>query len=77
MPHPPYSPDLAPSDFWLFGYLKRQLDSYSDSKSLQRAVIKALLSIPHDELRKTFNKWIERLELCIANQGNYFEHSMN
>ena len=77
MPHPQYSPDLAPSDFWLFGYLKRQLDSYSDSKSLQRAVIKALLSIPHDELRKTFNKWIERLELCIANQGNYFEHSMN
>ena len=77
MPHPPYSPDLAPSDFWLFGYLKRQLDSYSDSKSLQRAVTKALLSIPHDEFRKTFNKWIERLELCIANQGNYFEHSMN
>lgn len=51
MPHPPYSPDLAPSDFWLFGYLKRQLDSYSDSKSLQRAVTKALLSIPHDEFR--------------------------
>ncbi|CAF5055852.1 unnamed protein product, partial [Rotaria sp. Silwood1] len=33
MPHPPYSPDLAPSDFWLFGYLKQQLDTYSDSES--------------------------------------------
>ena len=21
--HSPYSPDLAPSDFWLFDYLKR------------------------------------------------------
>jgi transcriptional regulator with AAA-type ATPase domain len=21
-PHPPYSPDLAPSDFYLFGYVK-------------------------------------------------------
>ena len=22
LPHPPYSPDLVPSDYWLFGYLK-------------------------------------------------------
>jgi hypothetical protein len=26
-PHPPYSPDLALSDFWLFPYLKKQLSS--------------------------------------------------
>jgi len=25
MPHPPYSPDLSPCDFWLFGYLKEHL----------------------------------------------------
>jgi hypothetical protein len=25
MPHPPYSPDLAPSDFYLFGRIKNQL----------------------------------------------------
>ncbi len=24
-PHPPYSPDLAPCNFWLFPYLKKQL----------------------------------------------------
>jgi hypothetical protein len=24
-PHPPYSPDLAPSDFYLFGYVNRCL----------------------------------------------------
>jgi transposase len=24
-PHPPYSPDLAPSDFFLFGYVKGRL----------------------------------------------------
>jgi len=23
--HPPYSPDLAPSDFWLFPHLKKFL----------------------------------------------------
>ena len=25
LPHPPYSPDLAPLDFWLFPYLKEKL----------------------------------------------------
>jgi transposase len=70
MRHPPYSPDLAPSDFWLFGYLKRQLTSYPDSKSLQQAVTKELRAIPQDEFRKTFQKWIERMKLCITNQGS-------
>jgi transposase len=23
--HPPYSPDLAPSDFFLFGYIKQKI----------------------------------------------------
>ncbi|KAK6751513.1 hypothetical protein RB195_003108 [Necator americanus] len=27
LPHPPYSPDLAPSDYHLFSYLQRHLDS--------------------------------------------------
>lgn len=76
MRHPPYSPDLAPSDFWLFGHLKRQLTSYPDSKSLQQAVTKELRAIPKDEFRKTFQKWIERMKLCITNQGEYFEHLM-
>ena len=25
LPHPPYSPDLAPSDYWLFADLKKAL----------------------------------------------------
>ena len=27
IPHPPYSPDLAPSDYWLFEEMKRFLIS--------------------------------------------------
>ena len=71
---PPYSPDLAPADFWLFGYLKRQLGTYSDPKSLQQAVTKELRLIPTNEYQKTFQKWIDRMKLCITNQGEYFEH---
>ena len=27
MKHPPYSPDFAPCDFWLFDYIKDRLDT--------------------------------------------------
>jgi histone-lysine N-methyltransferase SETMAR len=39
-PHPPYSPDLAPSDFYLFGYIKRCLAglSFEDADRLLAAV---------------------------------------
>ena len=72
--HPPYSPDLAPCDFWLFDRLKRNLDSYPDSTSLSRAVTKELNSIPIDEYRKTFKKWVGRMKLCVEHDGDYFEH---
>ena len=76
MPHPPYSPDLAPSDYWLFGTLKRSLVNYSDAASLARAITKELHSIPIEEYQKTFQKWVETMKLCIQHRGDYFEHLM-
>ncbi len=52
MANPPYSPDLAPSDFWLFGHLKRNLELYPDSTSLARAITKDLNSKLHKFGRK-------------------------
>ena len=63
--HPPYSPDLAPCDFWLFDFIKRNLESYEDEESLFSAVTAILRNIPEKEYRKAFEKWIERMELCI------------
>ncbi|CAF1537338.1 unnamed protein product [Adineta ricciae] len=74
IPHPPYSPDLAPSDFWLFNYLKRNLDTYQDAESLRKAITKTLNSTPIDEYKKTFKNWIQRMKLCIEYHGDYFEH---
>ena len=37
--HPPYSPDLAPSDFWLFNHLKKHLRGHhfdTDQESVER-----------------------------------------
>ena len=75
MDQPPYSPDLAPSDFWLFDYVKAQLSDHSDPKSLNNQITKILKNTPHVEYLKTFQKWIERMETCIQCGGEYFEHS--
>jgi hypothetical protein len=46
-PHPPNSPDLAPSDFCLFEYIKRYLTglSFEDADQLLAAVEGALEDI--------------------------------
>ena len=74
MDHSPYSPYLAPSDFWLFDYIKERLTSNPDAKSLMKQITGIVNFIPKEEYKKTFQKWIERMELCIQNNGDYFEH---
>ncbi len=74
MAHLPYSPNLAPPDFWLFGHLKQNLQSYPDSTSLTRAITKVFNSIPIHAYQKTFQKWIERMKHCVEHDGDYFEH---
>ena len=74
MPHPPYSPDLSPCDFWLFDYIKQNLPEQTSKKSLFKEVSKIVKNIPEKEYKKTFDKLIERMQLCIDNKGEYFEH---
>ncbi len=42
MPHPPYSPDLAPCDYWLNDYIKLNLTDQTNEKSLARAVFQGV-----------------------------------
>ena len=72
--HPPYSPDLAPSDFWLFDYIKMRLDDHNNADSLIDQITRICGDIPKSELKKTFQKWIERMKLCVLNKGDYFEY---
>jgi [histone H3]-lysine36 N-dimethyltransferase SETMAR len=74
MGHPPYSPDLAPSDFWLNDYIKQRLGDHSSVESLNRQITEIVSDIPRSEYLKTFEKWIERIKLCIKYKGDYFEH---
>lgn len=73
--HPPYSPDLAPSDFFLFSDLKRML---AGKKFKSNDEVIAETEAYFDEKEKSYYKsGIEKLEnrytRCIALEGNYVE----
>ena len=74
--HLPNSSDLSPCDFWLFDLIKLNLSDQTDSQSLHDAITQFMYSLNKEEYRKTFDKWIERMQLCVDNQGHYFEHLM-
>jgi hypothetical protein len=74
IPQPPYSPDLALSDFYLFGTVKKQLENRAlvAPEDRLRAILRLLARIPREELMAVFNAWIERVRWVIANNGSYF-----
>ncbi len=74
--HPPYSPDLAPADFWLFPYLKEQIRGhiFRSILELQDALMIIIQHTPthlfHDCIHKKLpDRWCK----CIASGGDYFE----
>jgi hypothetical protein len=73
--YPPHSPDLAPRDFFLFGYVKRlpQESEFQSVGELLEAVIRILNPIPTDMLIGTFHEWIKRVQVCIDNDGEDVE----
>jgi transposase len=73
LPHPAYSPDLAPADFWLFGYLKFMLEghSFETAEELQEKVTEILMSIPTSTFGAVFEEWKGRLLRCIDAGGEY------
>ena len=73
--HPPYSPDLAPCDFFLFPKVKTQLKGHhflSVEKVKQRAT-ELLNNISENDFKSCFETWQHRMRSCVNSQGNYFE----
>ena len=72
---PPYSPDLAPCDFFLFPKLKAFLAGwkYQSRQALGSAIHQYLITVPKSAYRDALKKWIHRLKLCISSHGEYFE----
>jgi transposase len=75
LPHPPYSPDLAPSDYHLFGPMKKVLGGKRFQNNDE--VIAAVQSWIHEQLKTFFETGIkklpERWHKCTAVNGDYIE----
>jgi hypothetical protein len=73
--HPLYAPNLAPSDFYLFGYVKRCLAglSFEDADQILAAVEGVLEGLEKVTLQAVFLEWMDRLKKCIATNGEYSE----
>lgn len=72
--HPPYSPDLAPCDFWLFPMIKQRLKGkkYDNILSLKSDFENALKNLGKKDFDKCFNEWIKRCKGVIENNGDYY-----
>ncbi|UYV62425.1 hypothetical protein LAZ67_2000500 [Cordylochernes scorpioides] len=72
---PPYFPDIAPNDFFLFPKLKavlkgRHFDTRDDI--IEKSPL-ALKSIPKEAYKNCFDNWEKRWRWCVEARGDYFE----
>jgi hypothetical protein len=72
--HPPYSPDISPCDFWMFGHFKRkQKDRHLQDPAEILAVFQELWhDITFEDLQMAFESWRDRLCWIIKHDGEYF-----
>jgi hypothetical protein len=68
---PPYSPDLTPCDFWLWGMLKDQVYSapLRTIEELKERISVVIQNIPASMCSRVINSTFERFDMCIENNG--------
>ncbi|KAJ4449728.1 hypothetical protein ANN_01132 [Periplaneta americana] len=73
---PPYSPDLAPSDFHVFLHLKKFLSSgkrFGNDEELKTSVTRWF----HSQAAEFYDRWIQKLipryDKCLNSDGGYVE----
>ena len=75
LPHPPYSPDLAPCDFYLFSKLKSKLKGhhFGTTENIQKVVTNKLHTLTENDFQYCYDQWKKRWNHCVTSQGSYFE----
>ncbi len=65
--HPPYSPDLAPTDYFLFPFLKIHLKGhwFDDVSVIQKAVTRDLKAIPVSNFAHALDWLADRAQQCL------------
>ena len=75
MPHPPYSPDLAPCDFHLFPKMKKHLlnQRFECTADAQTEAKNWLRSQDVTFFYEGLDKLIYRYDKCLNKLGDYME----
>ena len=76
MDHPPYCPDRAPCDFFLFPKLKNKMEGeFLSVKTFKTRWDGVAATLTKDDYARCYAKWVERLRKCIRVAGSYIEKS--
>ncbi|GFV01538.1 protein GVQW3 [Trichonephila clavipes] len=73
--HPPYSPDLAPCDFYLFPKVKSALKGtrFESVEAVKENAAGVLKELTKDDFQHCFQQWKIRMERCRDREGVYIE----
>jgi hypothetical protein len=71
--HPPYPPDIAPSDFRFFGWNKREMkgQAFSGREAANTFLLEMSARMDSGQLFSLFNEWMKRLQYVIESEGEY------
>ena len=74
LPHPPYSPDLAPCDFFLFSKLTLKLKGhhFGAMGNIHKIETDKLHTLTENDFQYCYDQWKKRNH-CVNSQGSYFE----
>ena len=75
LPQPPYSPDMAPYDFYLFPKLKILMKGqcYNDVDAIKQKTDDELRCISRESFKQCMQEWVKWWDHCISSSGCYFE----
>ena len=71
----PYSPDIAPCDFWMFAKLKMAFKGkrFDDIETIQSNATRELKAIPKSTFEDCFQMWKHRWERVVQSNRDYLE----
>ena len=75
LPHPAYSPDLAPCDYFLFPKIMKELKGkvFHNRDELMKAPDVELKKVTLADLEQCFSAWFTRMKKCLQKSGGYFK----
>ena len=74
-PHPPYSPDLASCEFWLFPKVKMttRRKGFESIQDIEASTTAQLKTLTKEDFQNCLRKWQEWWDKCVQREGENFE----